>query len=336
MTKARDIADLGAVTSRLDTVGASDGALSNRNVIVNGRFDVWQRSTGPITSGGYTTVDRWRFPSSGTTTEQVSNDRDLSIPYALKVTADGTGYGIAQTRIEDVRTLSGKDATFSIWVKSPTTGAFRFFIEQNFGSGGSSTVSILDNASQFSIASANTWEQFTVTVAMPSISGKTLGTAHHVSLGIGANSGTANRVMYYSEAQLEVGDTATPFEHRSYGDELARCQRYYQTSFERGVTPNGSEVSAVYQTAVDYGSGYTVGHVFYQSNMRGTPTVVTYTTNPSSSATTNRVSFYNGTSWSNCSMGITNRSESAFALEANTGDTNTVLLQFNYTADAEL
>ena len=220
MSKARQLADLGNVYD--------DGALSNRNVIVNGRFDVWQRSTGPVTNSGYTTVDRWRFPASGITTEQVSNDRDLSIPYALKVTADGTGYGITQTRIEDVRTLSGKDATFSIWVKSPTTGAFRFFIEQNFGSGGSSTVSILDNASQFSIASANTWEQFTVTVTMPSISGKTLGTAHHVSLGIGANSGTANRVMYYSEAQLEVGDTATPFEHRSYGDELARCQRYYQ------------------------------------------------------------------------------------------------------------
>jgi len=218
MSKARQLADLGNVYD--------DGALSNRNVIVNGRFDVWQRSTGPVTNSGYTTVDRWRFPASGITSEQVSNDRDLSIPYALKVTADGTGYGITQTRIEDVRTLSGKDATFSIWVKSPTTGAFRFFIEQNFGSGGSSTVSVLDNASQFSIASANTWEQFTVTVTMPSISGKTLGTAHHVSLGIGANSGTANRVMYYSEAQLEVGDTATPFEHRSYGDELARCQRY--------------------------------------------------------------------------------------------------------------
>ena len=219
MSNARDFA------SRVPV----DGALSNRNVIVNGRFDVWQRSTGPVTNSGYTTVDRWRFPASGITSEQVSNDRDLSIPYALKVTADGTGYGITQTRIEDVRTLSGKDATFSIWVKSPTTGAFRFFIEQNFGSGGSSTVSILDNASQFSIASANTWEQFTVTVTMPSISGKTLGTAHHVSLGIGANSGTANRVMYYSEAQLEVGDTVTPFEHpRSYSDELARCQRYYE------------------------------------------------------------------------------------------------------------
>jgi len=219
MSKARQLADLGNVYD--------DGALSNRNVIVNGRFDVWQRSTGPVTNSGYTTVDRWRFPASGITTEQVSNDRDLSIPYALKVTADGTGYGITQTRIEDVRTLSGKDATFSIWVKSPTTGAFRFFIEQNFGSGGSSTVSILDNASQFSIASANTWEQFTVTVTMPSISGKTLGTAHHVSLGIGANSGTANRVMYYSEAQLEVGDTGTPFEHEPHSVTLQKCRRYY-------------------------------------------------------------------------------------------------------------
>jgi hypothetical protein len=40
--------------------------------------------------------------------------------------------------------------------------------------------------------------------------------------------GSASATFYITGVQLEVGETATPFEHRSYGDELARCQRYYQ------------------------------------------------------------------------------------------------------------
>ena len=60
MSLARDIADLGAVTSRLDTVGASSGALSNRNIIVNGGMTIAQRSTQSTNAGsGYITVDRF-------------------------------------------------------------------------------------------------------------------------------------------------------------------------------------------------------------------------------------------------------------------------------------
>ena len=314
MSKARELANLGNAYS--------DGALSNRNVIINGRFDVWQRSVGPVTGSGYTTVDRWRFPASGIASEQVSNDRDLSIPYALKVTADGTGYGIAQTRIEDVRTLSGKQATFSIWVKSLTTGAFRFFIEQNFGSGGSSTVSILDNASQFSIASANTWEQFTVTVTMPSVSGKTLGAGHHVSLGIGSNSGTANRVMYYSEAQLEVGDTATPFEHRSYGDELARCQRYYEV----GKLKTVAAVKTFSSTSTNDAAGWD-----WRVIKRATPTVTIY----SGIGTADRISLYNSGSTEYVVSFVNNPDENGFSSVVTTTNFDRDVL-FSWIAEAEL
>ena len=54
--------------------------------------------------------------------------------------------------------------------------------------------------------------------------------------------GTSGATFYLTGVQLEVGDTATPFEHRSYGDELARCQRYYETSggsVNAASTPNG-------------------------------------------------------------------------------------------------
>jgi hypothetical protein len=104
---------------------------------------------------------------------------------------------------------------------------------------------------------------------MPSVSGKTLGAGHHVSLGIGANSGTANRVMYYSEAQLEVGDTATPFEHRSYGQELQLCRRYFQRH---------DNSNSAYRW---FGSGYTTTTttgwygVTLDPIMRTTPTLTT-------------------------------------------------------------
>jgi hypothetical protein len=202
------------------------GGFAMRNRIINGRFDVWQRSVGPVTGSGYQTADRWLFPASFAT-QQVANDRDTSIPYALQITADGSGYGLLVQRIEDVRTLSNGPATVSFWAKSPSTGTFRFTIEQNFGSGGSATVTILDNATQFNITSANTWQFFTVTVTMPSVSGKTIGSSSYVNFGIGANSGIANRVMTYSEVQLEKGSTATSFDYRPYGTELALCQRYF-------------------------------------------------------------------------------------------------------------
>ena len=217
----------GGTTATVNGFTPSVSNMAGRNRIINGGFDVWQRSAGPVTGGGYTTVDRWLFPSSGEASQRVTNDRDSSFPFALQVTADSTGYGIIAQRIEDVRTLSGGTATLSFWAKSPTTGVFRCFIEQNFGSGGSANVTILDNASQFSINAANTWQQFTLTVTMPSVSGKTIGASNFVNVGMGPNSGTANRVMTFSEVQLEAGSVATPFEHRQYGQELALCQRYY-------------------------------------------------------------------------------------------------------------
>ena len=59
MSKARDLADLGGVTTRLDQVGNSDGALSNRNMVINGDFSISQRSTSVTgaTSSGYATID---------------------------------------------------------------------------------------------------------------------------------------------------------------------------------------------------------------------------------------------------------------------------------------
>ena len=256
------------------------GGFTFRNRLINGTFEIAQRSAGPVTGSDYTTVDRWGFPSADETSERVANDRDLSIPFALRVTATAAGYGQVFQRIEDVRTDSGKQITLSFWAKSPNTGAMRLAIYQNFGSGGSTLVSVIDDASYFNITQANTWQFFTATLTMPSVSGKTIGAGNHIQIGIGPNSGTANRVVTYSEVQWEVGSIATPFERRPYTTELQLCQRYYYKVAPAQGNPFGS--AAVQAT------NQADGFFYFPVTMRTAPSAL------EQSGTANQYALYSG------------------------------------------
>ena len=199
-----------------------------RNVFINGDFSVAQRGAGPTTGiSGYPTVDRWIIPLSGETTQQLANDRVSTPSKMLKVTAATTGYGIIRQMVEDVSTLSGGYATLSFWAKTSTADAFRVEFQQLFGTGGSGTVSIIDDADYWKVPNAE-WNFYSITVYLPSTLGKTVGTGSPgLSVLFGPTGGQPNgNIVYYSEVQLEAGKVATPFEHRSYGEELALCQRY--------------------------------------------------------------------------------------------------------------
>lgn len=152
--------------------------------------------------------------------------------------------------------------TLSFWVRSSLTGTFGGFLKNNAGNRG--------YVFSYSISAANTWEQKSVT-----ISGDTTGTwASDNSIGIligwsiGAGSskvstagswsstvyvgvtgqvnlvGTNGATFYITGVQLEVGTTATPFERRQYGQELALCQRYYNrdvlVAIGGGATPTAT------------------------------------------------------------------------------------------------
>lgn len=224
-----------------------DGALSNRNKIINGNFDIWQRGTSG--TSGYV-ADRWTTLLSGSTAAisrqsftlgqtDVPGEPDYFHRTVVTSSAGTSNYAITYQKIESVKTLAGQTATLSFWAKADASKNMAVEFYQNFGTGGGSTV--VSAIGVTTIALTASWQKFTVTVDIPSISGKTLGTDNNDWLGVlfwfdaGSNFnartnslGQQSGTFDIAQVQLEAGGTATPFEMRTIGQELALCQRYYE------------------------------------------------------------------------------------------------------------
>ena len=205
-----------------------------RNLLTNGSFAISQRGTSFTDADTYS-LDRWRLNTSSETmavTQQSFTTGQTDVPRAEKylrvvVSTTGNFAGITQ-RIEGVEQLSGQTVTLSFYARGgqggqgvPTT--FRTYFNQNFGSGGSTAVNVQGITNHTLTTS---WQFFTTTVTLGSTSGKTVGTSPYTELAFQQTTGEACD-FDIALCQLEIGEQATPFEHRSYGDELARCQRYY-------------------------------------------------------------------------------------------------------------
>ena len=218
---------------------AADGRYQQggrRNLFINGDFQVWQRGTSFSSSGNIYTADRWMSLGSGATmatTQESFTIGQTDVPgepeYYLQIdTATGNNNARLEQRVEDVRTGAGQSITVSFWAKgtNPTGGEFSVGFQQNFGSGGSTAVDTFATT----ITLTSSWQKFTRTVTLPSISGKTIGTGSSLIMRIlqpDGDTGTGAWELNIALAQLELGNVATPFEHRSYGEELALCYRYF-------------------------------------------------------------------------------------------------------------
>ena len=242
----------------------SAGALSNRSKIINGAMVHDQRNAGSAVthtgSANLYVLDRWVCNSTGTPQFSVQRvaDGPTGFSYSSKLTTTTSGtpaagdlsyyaHYIEGNNVADLvfGTANAKTITVSFYVKSSLTGTF----------GGALKNAVPNRAYPFSytITSANTWEYKTVTIA-----GDTTGTwATDATIGLNLafdtgsgsnNKGTAgawaatadlgvtggvnlvesaSATWQITGVQLETGTNATPFEYRSYGDELLRCSRYF-------------------------------------------------------------------------------------------------------------
>ena len=137
--------------------------------------------------------------------------------------------------------------------------------------------------------------------------------------------------------QLEVGDSATDFEHKPFAEEMISCERYFQTSFETGQAPTNGVAKCIYKDGRPYSSSYISGFgAEYRTEMRATPSVTFYTSDNGNSSTANTVSGYNGSSWSAYSANLQSSSNAKKLTMDGNWHSGIVLYQFNYKAEAEL
>lgn len=263
-----------------------------KNYLINGNFDVWQRGTSHSITGQQYTVDRWQLifdgtpAGGGTVTRQTFTLGQTDVPnnpkYYLQYDfpSVGTPSNYIRQSIEGVHNLAGQVTTFSFWAKVPSgTMTIGTQFQQEFGSGGSPSSGVYGiGATNFTVTTS--WQKFTMTTTIPSISGKTVGTNNNDKLNTAITFPGGPGTIHLAQAQVEAGDTATPFEHRPYDMELLRCKRYYwQLNGTRDLC------AAMLASTV---SAY--GVITYPVEMRANPTL------SPSATTTVRVSWSAGTS----------------------------------------
>jgi hypothetical protein len=262
-----------ALPGNVDAPSLNQGQLAGfRNAIINGAMEIAQRGTSFTTPASNTlTLDRWRivYDGSGSTftvsRQPVANQAwlDKGFRYMLQYaqTVAGSGGTTRQIihKIEGVRSFAGRNVTVSISGYSDAPRTVTVWFAQVFGTGGSPSATVNSATQNWSLTT--TPADFSATFALPTINGKTLGSNNDDSLTVLMNLplNTAHTINM-TGVTVEPGIVKTPFEWRPPQQELALCQRYYQTV---GWQTNG------YSTA---GTSYAL-NVPYPVVLRATPTV---------------------------------------------------------------
>ena len=237
-----------------------------KNRIINGAMVIDQRYAGTQNTTGLYTLDRWQSSSSQNSWYTCQQNAGSVTPPAgfskyMGYTSTGSNsvgtsdYLLAQQGIEGFNifdlawgTASAATVTLSFWVRSSLTGTFSVVLRNAMGGTSNRTY-----AATYTISSANTWEQKTITIAGDTSgtweTNNTCGISVNFGLGVGSSFvtsttgswqganylgvtgatsvvGTSGATFYITGVQLEKGSTATSFDYRPYGTELVLCQRY--------------------------------------------------------------------------------------------------------------
>lgn len=237
-------------TIAVDKLAEMNGGFSFRNKIIDGKFDFWYEGTSQ-TSNGYGSDTMWYNQSTGSTKvhsmQALVAGVDLpaiDVPTATQFSrtvvtsvAGANNFVVKIQRIEFVQTLAGKTVTLSFYAKTNSAKNIAIALEQNFGATGSSAIYSI--GAQL-VGLTTSWQRFTRTITIPSISGKTIsGGGDYLSVqfafdigsgysslwaGLGQQSGTFDIAC----VQLEEGSVATPFEELPPEISENRLNRYYE------------------------------------------------------------------------------------------------------------
>jgi hypothetical protein len=353
--------------------------LGVRNLIINGDMRIDQRNAGasvtPSASTSTFITDRFFYFSNTSNTnltlQQQSSTPPSDFSFYTRVTANSAGTVASTNEFSYIHRIEGqntahlkwgtadaKTVTLSFWVRSSLTGTFGGIV-------GNNALNRIYPIS-YTISSANTWEKKTIT-----IEGDTTGTwlttngtgiQIYWSMGCGSSflgtagswgstfylgaTGQTNLVqtngatLDITGIQLEVGDTATPFEHRPYDMELARCQRYFCSSFNTGVTPAngvGNSITSIF-SAYDNTTGWSPWMEF-PVTMRTPPTMTAYRDNLTGTDG-QWITYDSGYTSLTSTTLVTNGTTSGFYCNGSRSSAfaahDSYLLRGNFTADAEL
>ena len=255
----------------------------NRNVIINGDFNIWQRGTSFAAPADVAySADRWCSRNNTAAVFTISRSTDVPtvaeagslFNYSLLLdctTADASvaagDWVTIEQRVEGFNWLAvaQKICTLSFWVKATKTGIYCASLRSSTGD--------RSCVVEFTINSTATWEYKTITFPASPSGGTwdyTTGKGVHIDIALmngttrqttagawqtGNFVSTSNQVNAMDNTandfricgvQLEEGSVATPFEHRGYGTELALCQRYFQKMISpplRGLVTSDTRAS---------------------------------------------------------------------------------------------
>ena len=345
-----------------------------KNRIIDGAMQIDQRNAGASvtpTNGQYT-IDRWcsflsqsskytvqRNAGSVTPPAGFSNYLGVTSLSAYSVLTSDTFFQyqpIEGFNFADMAwgTANAQTVTLSFWVRSSLTGTF----------GGALTNEAANRSYPFSytVSSANTWEQKTISIAGDTTGtwvGATNGTGALLRFGLGSGStftstagswqsgnfvqptgsvsvvGTNGATFYITGVQLEKGITATSFDYRPYGTELALCQRYYAKSYNQSTVPGSNAGTTNSAQGLNGTDGNQIQGFRTPVTMRTSATARVWTlsgTLASLSTTSEVNSNINNGSWSPYGMG----DQGCRAIVGTGGLTSGTAYVYHWDASAEL
>ena len=279
----------GGNTATINTVPLRPGVLDPENRIINGAFDFWQRGTS-FTTAAYG-ADRWRQNLGGGTVTMSrqaftvgdtlgTNNPTFFLRQTVSGQASAGNFALTRQQIESVRSYAGQTVTLLGWARrSSGSGNVAVETDQYFGGGGSPSANV--TTYQGAITLTSSWTPFAIVCAIPSVSGKTLGTDGADSLGVvfwtsaGSDWNARTNSLGLQTigvdlwgVHIKVGTHTTAatdlYKQPEIGPEFARCQRFYYRSQEDGFARFG----IVPQATTNRESP-----VFFGVTLRATPSV---------------------------------------------------------------